>query len=114
MKDKEAGLKKVKFYDKLFIMLGVSMVVFYLLLFFVDVMNDDTVEIMFLLPAVLAVGAIGMINFGMLYHEFKSKRWIWLIFTIVLFFFGIAPLVLMSFYWFSMRWEFKKGNGIYK
>ncbi len=113
-KNKES-LDKIKFYDNTFKILAAFILIFFVSLFLADIESGSGFFFWILMfssfPLLIS---IGIINWGMIYHQFKGKRTLWLSFTIISFFFGITPVALMIFYWVKMRKEFKKGGGNYQ
>ena len=105
-------LEKIKYYDLCFKILGVSLLVLFVV-YFIDGYSSSVTETISIISAIIMTVCMVIINWGMLYHQVRSGSYEWLFPTILLFFIGAAPIVLMLFYWVKMRKEFKKGNGIY-
>ncbi len=108
--NKEEGIKKVKFYDTITIMM---IIVFAISLISVFLVSEETIEKdSFTYPwlVVLFIGILGEIIFtiGMVINSFKTKRYIWML--VIIFLGTIFPII---FYFSIMRKQFKKGKGIY-
>ena len=107
------SLKKLKFYDTWFYVLGISLVLFFLGIFLLDYESDIILFLWFIPVFALAI-SLGVITWGMIYHEAKRKEWVWIVFTILAFLLGIGCFIVsIIFYFAKMRKAFKKGEGIY-
>jgi len=96
---KEEGLKKVKFYDWIFIISIIS-----LISIFVVVWLPFPLDILVSLSFLISFFSGLIFHFGILYWMFKNKNYI-------LFLFGIfISLIPILYYFFSLREEFKKGK----
>ena len=107
---KKEALRKMRFYDRNFKVFGISLLVAVILTLLFDYLTGG-IGIIFVMVALFPMVAI---NWGMLYHQIKSKSYGWLTLTIVLFSLGLAPISLMVFYFVKMRKEFKRGKGSYE
>ncbi len=113
MGNKEESLKKLKFYDTWFYVLSISLVLFFLGIFLLDY-ESDIILLIWIIPTFVLLISLGIITWGMIYHEAKRKEWVWIIFTILAFLLGIGGFVVsIIFYFVKMRKAFKKGEGIY-
>lgn len=108
-KDKKKALRKMKFYDTNFKVFGISLLIAIIATMFFDSLTGG-IGMIFMIIAIFPMISI---NWGMLYHQVKGGSYGWLSLTILLFFTGLAPISLMTFYFVKMRKEFKKGNGVY-
>ena len=110
MENTTEGLKKLKFYDNWFYVLGISLVLFFSGIFFLDYESDVILSI-WTVPVVTLLISLGIITWGMIYHEAKRKEWGWIIFTILAFLLGIGGFIVsIIFYFVKMRKVFKKGE----
>lgn len=108
------NLKKLKFYDTWFYVLGISLVFFFLGIFLLDY-ESDIILFIWIIPTFALAISLGVITWGMIYHEAKRKEWVWIVFTILAFLLGIGGFVVsIIFYFAKMRKAFKKGEGIYE
>ena len=95
---KEEGLKKVKFYDWLFIASVISLISIFVVVWFPPPFDN----IVFLSLLISNISGLTF-SFGILYWMFKNKNYI-------LFAFGIfISLIPILYYFFSLRKELKKG-----
>lgn len=107
------SLKKLKFYDNWFYVLGISLVLFFFGIFLLDY-ESDIILFIWMIPTFALAISLGVITWGMIYHEAKRKEWVWLIFTILAFLLGVGGFIVsIIFYFVKMRKAFKKGEGIY-
>ena len=111
---KEERLKKLKFYDRCFWVLGISLVIFFFGILVIDCENNLLNSIWIISLPFLFI-SIPVITWGMIYHEYHRKDWCWLWATIIIAFIGGAGFfVSVLYYFFVMRNEFKKGKGEYE
>lgn len=102
------SLEKMKFYDTNFKVLGILSL---LIIVSISLLPSEyDISLLFIFIAMIPFLSI---NWGMLYHQFKSGSYGWFSITLILFIIGFAPISLMLFYWVKMRKEFQKGNGVY-
>jgi len=109
------GLKKLKFYDNCFKVLGVSFIAFVLGIMLFSYTSNLILALLILLPFGLAMFiSLVIITWGMIYHEYKRKEYGWFLLTLVAFFFIGGFIISIIFYFVKMRDEFKKGKGVYE
>lgn len=104
---KNAGLKKIHFYDTWMIISFISLALF----FVVDAFWDGEYNLLILLWILFGIStfvSFSVINLGMLYNAWKNKKWIWLIVFAIFFFLAGGFYIMPLFYFFKMRKEFKK------
>lgn len=111
-KNHEKSLEKMKFYDANFKVLGASILLMIASIYLSEYVPSSIGDIE-LLFAFIAIIPFLNINWGMFYHQFKSKSYGWFSISLILLIIGLAPISLMSFYFVKMRKEFLKGNGVY-
>lgn len=95
---KEEGLKKVKFYDWVFIISTISFISIYGVVWLPSPF-DNIVFLSFLISIISEL----TFHFGILYWMFKNKNYILFSFGIFIF------LIPILYYFFSLREELKKG-----
>jgi len=109
----EEGLKKIKFYDRWFWVLGISLILFIGGLFLFEEANT-LLDTIWILAGLLFLVAIAVVTWGMIYHEYNRGDWGWFWATIIIVLIGGAGFfVSIPYYFIVMRKEFKKGNGKY-
>ncbi len=100
MKSKDSSkesLKKLKFYDRMFITSIISFLSMYLVVWFPAPLDN-----LFFVALLIAVISELTFHVGILYWMFKNKNYISLIFGIFIF------LIPILYYFFSLRDKFKK------
>ena len=112
-KDKKESLKKLKFWDKWFIAFGVLIILLMILSFVYFYFESDLLIIFWVILIIPLVISLGFITWGMLYHKYKNKKYLWLFIDFILFWVGLIPISSIIFYFCWMRPKFKKGEGIY-
>jgi len=106
---KKKTLVKLRFYDTNFKIIGGSWLIAFISMFILGSIGEG-ISLIFIM---ISVAPLLIIKWGMFYHQFKSKRWGWLLSSILLTLISLGFIILTVFYFKVMRKEFKKGNGIY-
>lgn len=111
--NKAVGLRNIKFYDYCLI-IGIVAVLFPILIggvlfsnsYLSDMISNNADEILIVLFLIFFAGIIclGVLNWGMIYHQYYSKHYWWIVLTI---FSGFASII---FYFNIMRKKFKHGD----
>ena len=115
-KMKKESIRKLKFYDITLLVCLISSIVFFGIFFITEYPLQDGflywIEFISIFSLLIS---LGIITWGMIYHEFKNKNYIWLVFTLLTFLIGVGGFIVsIIFYIVKMRWEFKKGRGVYE
>lgn len=111
---KNESLEKLKYWDNWFKLFGFMIILLLILsIVFVYFENPLMMGLFILFIAFLAV-CLAFINWGMVYHKFKNKMYVWLVVDFILLFIGLITISSIIFYFYWMRPQFKKGKGNYK
>ena len=108
--------KKIKFYDTaLKFMIPSGIITLMGVIFFYNDIIGSGVNFMVFIPIAFIFAVSGIIfSYGMLYHMFKNKRWVWFVLELALIIFKLGPFfVALLFYFTEMRDSFKQGKGVY-
>ncbi len=107
---------KIKFYDNL-LWVSIPGLILLLLVIFIE---NNILEALYFASMIFTVICLAIFSWGMVYHKFKNKRYLWLFIDLILLILGIFGVIFgvqissMIFYFTFMRKRFKKGKGIYK
>jgi len=104
------NIKKLKFYDKQFKILGFSYLFLTIIFLFFYNINSLILDILLIFFGGSFIVTSFVVSYGMVYHFSKRNDWSrfasWI-------FLG-NPIFATFYYFFIMRSEFKNGNGNYK